>query len=65
MFHFCDENSKKARKDVVISIPFQSGEFQKYERSVEVPAWVVGSHVSCLIDGEGAVRNLSLRVKPE
>ena len=65
VFHFCDENSKKARKDVVISIPFQSGEFQKYERSVEVPAWVVGSHVSCLIDGEGAVRNLSLRVKPE
>ena len=66
VFHLCDGNSKNPRKNVTVSIPFQeSGEFKQYEKTVEIPAWVVGSHVTCLIDGEGAIRNLSLRVKPE
>lgn len=62
VFHLCDGSSRNSRKNLTISIPFQeSGEFKKYERTFEIPAWVAGSHVTCLIDGEGVIRNLSLR----
>ena len=65
-FHLCARDSKNAREDRVIAIELPAApDFASLEKEIVIPEWVAGSHVTCIIDGEGQLRNISLAAAPE
>ena len=66
VFHFCRANSTASSKDVGVSFEFPSDrEFAAVEKSIEVPTWAAGAHVTDVMDGEGSVKNISFVPKNE